>query len=204
MKVAKETEEQKRLRNEETNQIIADAARRAGEESLQRMKEKLFLHKPSKEADEKEIKKHLAEMRKIRRNENYNDLGIISQAILGNKSKGEILPTLIGVIIIAMCVGRLGVAIHKDNIDAVQHANQVRPLWDKWVEFRDSNCHVTQRLYGISMSNGKFHYNDNMTSYECNNGVTYSVTRSVEEEVKSCYPVGEGCSLQMERIPQDF
>lgn len=53
MKVAKETEEQKRLRNEETNQIIADAARRAGEESLQRMKEKLFLHKPSKEADEK-------------------------------------------------------------------------------------------------------------------------------------------------------
>jgi hypothetical protein len=40
-KASKETEEQRQLRNEETLAIIAEAAKRAGEESVQRMKEKL-------------------------------------------------------------------------------------------------------------------------------------------------------------------
>ena len=57
--------------------------------------------------------------------------------------------------------------------------------WNEWVSYRDKNCHVSEKLYGLSMTSGKFHQDDNATVYECNDGVKYVVAQSIESAAVS-------------------
>jgi hypothetical protein len=104
----------------------------------------------------------------------------------------DILWTLVWVCIIGMCA----YAIHHDNVADDQRIVETTKQWNSWVVWRDANCHVTERMIGLSETSGKFHQNDNATVYDCG-GVKYVVADSVEYAAKSK-------SLEYSQIPKLF
>lgn len=96
----------------------------------------------------------------------------------------------------AAVVGMIVYAFHEDNIRDDQRAVETTKQWNEWVVWRDANCHVTERMIGLSESSGKFHQNDNATVYDCG-GIKYVVADSVEYDAKNQ-------SLDFSQIPKLF
>jgi hypothetical protein len=86
--------------------------------------------------------------------------------------------------------------INHDSVQADIRATETTKQWNAWVVWRDANCHVTERMIGLSETSGKFHQNDNATVYDCG-GVKYVVADSVEYAAKSK-------SLEYSQIPKLF
>lgn len=108
----------------------------------------------------------------------------------------EYIGGFVATAIIVMFFGFIGFAIHQSNIEDDQRAVETTKQWNEWVAWRDANCHVTERMIGLSETSGKFHQNDNATVYDCG-GMKYVVADSVERAAKSK-------SLDFSQIPKTF
>lgn len=93
-------------------------------------------------------------------------------------------------------VGLITYAFHHDNMQDEIRATETTKQWNDWVIWRDANCHVTERMIGLSESSGKFHQNDNATVYDCS-GMKYVVADSVEYAAKNQ-------TLDFSQIPKLF
>lgn len=82
----------------------------------------------------------------------------------------------------------VGAWIWIDHIHDTQEAAynaEVEAKYAKWTAFRDANCKVVEKVYGLSMTSGKFSSNDNAVVYECNNGIKYMMSQAAEQAVKA-------------------
>jgi hypothetical protein len=74
--------------------------------------------------------------------------------------------------------GPIAIMTHYDNIRGEENRIQVAAKWSKWVEYRNKNCKETEKIIGMPMNQGKMHYIDNATVYECKNGMKYTIAAS--------------------------
>jgi hypothetical protein len=112
------------------------------------------------------------------------------------KSIGQTVLTAFWVMFWIASAGMIWHAIHTDNLNDAKRAEETTAQWNAWVAWRDANCHITERMIGLSETSGKFHQNDNATVYDCG-GVKYVVADSVEYAAKSK-------SLEYSQIPKLF
>lgn len=104
-----------------------------------------------------------------------------------------------GILSTAVFAGMAGLivySVHQSNVDDDKRAAETTKQWNEWVVWRDANCHVTERMIGLSESSGKFHQNDNATVYDCG-GMKYVVADSVEWNAKHQ-------TLDFSQIPKTF
>lgn len=92
--------------------------------------------------------------------------------------------------------GSMLYVFHHDSVRKDIQIAETTKQWNEWVVWRDANCHVTERMIGLSESSGKFHQNDNATVYDCG-GIKYVVADSVEYDAKNQ-------SLDFSQIPKLF
>jgi hypothetical protein len=84
---------------------------------------------------------------------------------------------------VAAMVGGCSAMFAVDNRLAEERDAVVQAKYAKWVAYRDANCKVVEKLYGLSMASGKFSSNDNAVVYDCN-GVKYMMSARAEENIK--------------------
>lgn len=80
---------------------------------------------------------------------------------------------------------------HVDNVRQEEESALINAKWNKWVAYRDLNCKVTEKLYGMPMQSGKSSYVDNATVYVCKDSMKYVVSQSVEEKRNSLDSIPE-------------
>lgn len=95
------------------------------------------------------------------------------------KTKGKIA------LWVAVLVGGWLLIDHIDDKQAAAYDAQVQAKYAKWVAFREANCKVSEKVYGLSMTSGKFSSNDNAVVYECKDGIKYMMSQKVEEAIKA-------------------
>jgi hypothetical protein len=96
------------------------------------------------------------------------------------------LDNLSGIIISVIFFGFIGFtvyAFHESNEQDAQRAIETTKKWNQWLTYRDSNCKLVEKMYGLSETSGKFHQNDNATVYDCD-GIKYVIAESVEKAAK--------------------
>ena len=84
--------------------------------------------------------------------------------------------------IAAMMGGCVAIKAHDDRVAAENDA-LAQAKYAKWVAYRDANCKTIEKVYGLSMTSGKFSSNDNTVVYDCN-GVKYMMSARAEENIK--------------------
>lgn len=47
--------------------------------------------------------------------------------------------------------------------------------YDKWINYRNKNCQLTEQIFGMKTGSGKFTQNINANSYQCKNGMKYTL-----------------------------
>lgn len=88
-------------------------------------------------------------------------------------------------LITLLCFGLfMAYGLHDDNVQKEKRIAEVMPKWNAWLAYRDKNCKVSERIYGLSETSGKFHQNDNATVYDCGN-VRIVIAQSVENRAKT-------------------
>ncbi len=108
----------------------------------------------------------------------------------------KLLKFIAGLSFWACIVGFAIYAIHHDNMQDQVRASETTKQWNEWAVWRDANCHVSERMVGLSETSGKFHQYDNATVYDCG-GMKYVVADSVEDAAKNQ-------SLEYSQIPKLF
>ena len=93
-----------------------------------------------------------------------------------------------------LVVGLFTKAFHDDSVRDKQREISTTNSWNDWLTYRDKNCKIVEKMYGLSETSGKFHQNDNAVVYECE-GIRYVIAESVENAAKSK-------SLQEWQIPK--
>lgn len=77
---------------------------------------------------------------------------------------------------VSVIVIPMSIIIHYDNIDAEKRQAAVNEKLTAWNIYKDKNCKVVEKLYGMQMGSGKFTYVDNGTVYQCDNGLKYTLS----------------------------
>jgi hypothetical protein len=108
----------------------------------------------------------------------------------------DYIPAICSTAVIVGFIGLFVYGFHQDNVEDAKRASETTREWNQWVDWRNANCHVTERMIGLSETSGKFHQNDNATVYDCG-GIKYVVADSVEEAAKNQ-------SLYFSQIPKTF
>lgn len=66
-------------------------------------------------------------------------------------------------------------ATRHDNEREEADNKVMQAKYDKWVAYRNKNCKLTEQLFGVKIGSGKFSRSTNANSYECKNGMKYTV-----------------------------
>ncbi len=80
-------------------------------------------------------------------------------------------------------------------------ANDVRQAWASWTVWRDQNCKLSEKEYGVQVGLGKGSYRDNAITYSCVGDVKYVINDSVGRAVQSCLPENARCRTGVGMIP---
>lgn len=102
----------------------------------------------------------------------------------GGSDRGEIALRIVWLVIFAGLAAFSYCAVQEGNRNDAIRVNETTKLWNDWIAYRDANCHVTEKMFGLSETSGKFHQNDNATVYDCV-GVKYVIAESIENAAKS-------------------
>ena len=94
------------------------------------------------------------------------------------------LSCLMWVAIIGVVGYGLKVWIDNEMIAANERNKVVQAKYAKWLAYRNANCKLAERMYGLATQNGKFHGSDNATVWKCNNGMQYVISENAENAIK--------------------
>lgn len=79
---------------------------------------------------------------------------------------------------------------------------KVRELWPAFVQYRESHCKVVEQFFGLPYQEGKASGRVNGAKWKCDNGITYSLSASVEAEARTCVAnTNEHCWVEWAQIP---
>lgn len=67
------------------------------------------------------------------------------------------------------------IANQYDSENFEEENKVMQAKYDKWVAYREKNCKLKEQLFGIRVGEGKFSHTANANSYECNNGMKYTI-----------------------------
>lgn len=83
-------------------------------------------------------------------------------------------------IVLFLLVVMISVVGYQSHQSTKAYEISVAKKWNSWVQYRDKNCKLTEKLIGISVPGNKMTYKENFNKYECENGLTYTIAESRE------------------------
>lgn len=100
----------------------------------------------------------------------------------GGSSKGWV-GAIVTILVLASMPSMIAYGLYDDSVRDKQREISTTKSWNKWLTYRDKNCKIVEKMYGLSETSGKFHQNDNAVVYECE-GIKYVIAESVENAAK--------------------
>lgn len=70
------------------------------------------------------------------------------------------------------------IMVKQDNEINKQREIAIKKKWETWVTYRDKNCKLIEKLYGVNVPGTKMVSTDNANKYECKNGISYTIFES--------------------------
>lgn len=114
---------------------------------------------------------------------------------------GRISSFIMCALIVAV-IGSCSVMLHNDKVANKIQASKAIPKWNTWEKYRDTACKVVGQQFAIPYPAGKHTGYGNAKTYQCNNGVAYTVGQRVYENIQSCIRDAENCQIDLESIPE--
>lgn len=81
-----------------------------------------------------------------------------------------------GIFWVAVFVVPVSIIVHHDNIEAEQRQKVIDAKLNTWNSYKDKNCQLVEKIFGMQMGSGKFRYVDDGNVYQCKNGVKYTIS----------------------------